>query len=1104
MHLPATSAISLDDVVEAVDLRQKPADLLALSFADSDLSGLARARRRRPDGFPDLRLARLRDLRHPMSVDLWIDGVAARAKVIVVRLLGGFDWWRYGCERLSVVARERGVALALLPGEDSDLDGRLIEASTMPRAELEDMLACFRAGGPANLDRLMGLMAARAGHACATPALEAVPRVGAYVPELGVVENWRASIGAARDAPAALVLFYRSMLLAGDVAPVDLLCEALRAKGFAPLALFIPSLKDSEATRFIEVVAREAQASVIIATTSFAGAGDDGSLFERLGAPVLQAAIATTRREAWIGSPRGLAPADMAMHIALPEIDGRVFAGAISLKGEEPFDEDLGFSAVVNAPEADRVAFVAARARRLVQLQRTPRARRRVLVMLPDYPAAPGRAGYAVGLDAPESVLVCLRDLRDAGYDVGNVPARARDLLGLLAAGRCGVGSEDYATWFSNLPDAAREKVVSAWGAPDGRAFEFRAAEFGAVVVAMAPDRGRAANRRADYHDPDLPPSHDLLAFGRWLQRNFDVVVHMGAHGAIEWLPGKAVALSAACFPEIVTGATPIVYPFIVSNPGEAAQAKRRVAAVTLGHLPPPLRAGLDDTQRKLERLVDEYAQADGFDRRRRDRLGKLVVETARQTGLARVAGVGESDDPDQALRRIDAWLCDLKEFAIKDGLHVFARVAENEADLQRRACADAERDALLRALDGKFTPPGPAGAPSRGRRDVMPTGRNLFASDPRAIPTPTACDLGEAAASETLRRYCQDHGDWPRALVIDLWGSASLRTGGEEIAQGLALMGCRPRWDTATGRVTGIDVLPPATLGRPRVDVTWRISGLFRDMFPTQIALIDAAVAAIARREDAPGDNPLAERTPATGALPRRIFGPAPGAYGAGTEELLASGEWRVREDIGAAYLAGASHAYCGSDAAPSAAPDEFAGRIAETDLLVHVGDDPGRDLLEGAADVAHIGGFAAALAALGANADIIVLDTSDPARPQARSLPEAIERIVRTRAVNARFISGMMRHGPRGASELLETVDRLIGFAETTRAISGALIDLVYEAYLVDPDTRAFLLRENPAAARAMAARFADARRRDLWRPLRNSIDADLAALTAHEARP
>ena len=427
------------------------------------------------------------------------------------------------------------------------------------------------------------------------------------------------------------------------------------------------------------------------------------------------------------------------------------------------------------------------------------------------------------------------------------------------------------------------------------------------------------------------------------------------------------------------------------------------------------------------------------------------------------------------------------------------AALPDDEPDAIRRQSAAAERDALIAALDGRHITAGPAGAPARGRTDVLPTGRNLFTADPRTMPTPTAFDLGRAAAEEMLRRYLQDHGDWPRSLVIDLWGSASLRTGGEEIAQGLFLMGCRPQWDAATGRVTGIEVLPPAAVGRPRVDVTWRISGLFRDMFPTQIALIDAAAAAVAARDEEASENPLAAEARATGKAPSRIFGSSPGTYGAGTEDLLARGDWQSREEIGRAYLDATSHAYGGAGGEGVSAPGAFAARIAEADLLVHTGDDPGRDILEGSADVAFIGGFSAALAALGKNADVIVLDTTDPARPRPRSITEAVARVVRARATNPRFIDGQMRHGPRGASEFAETVDRLVGFAETTNAIPGALIEAVHDAYLGNEKVRAFLLRENPAAAKVIAERFASARRRGLWHPLRNSIDDDLAALIA-----
>ena len=393
-------------------------------------------------------------------------------------------------------------------------------------------------------------------------------------------------------------------------------------------------------------------------------------------------------------------------------------------------------------------------------------------------------------------------------------------------------------------------------------------------------------------------------------------------------------------------------------------------------------------------------------------------------------------------------------------------------------------------------------GAPTRGRRDVLPTGRNLYTADPRMLPTPTAMDLGRLAADEVIRAHLQTHGEMPRALVVDLWGSATLRTGGEEIAQSLAYLGCRPTWDHATGRVTGVEVLTLASIGRARIDVTWRISGLFRDLFPAQIALLDAAVQAVAAREEPDADNPLAaaRRGNAGDAGLARIFGTAPGAYGAGITELIGRDTDRAR--IATAYLDAASHSYGGALGDGQASPGAFAQRVANADLLVHPSDDPGRDLLEGAEDVSFVGGFAAAAAALGRAPDLVMLDLTDPQRPRARTLSAALARIVRARAVSPRFIEGQMRHGARGAAELAETIDRLVDFAQTTDAVPGELFDLLHEAYLADPRVRAFLLRENPAAAGAIADRLESARRRGLWHPRRNDIDADLKALRA-EAR-
>jgi len=1114
MHLLTTSSTNLDEIVEAVDLGQTPGDIAVLSFADSDLAALAAAWEAERASLPSVRLAHLRDLRHPMSVDLWIERVGAHAKVIVVRLLGGLDWWKYGIERLSALARERGIALAVLPGEDRD-DVRLAAASTLPAQELDALLRFFREGGRDNLRALLRRLAHHAGRNLDLCEPQPVPRLAGYLPGEGAVDIERLMASLQAGHPVVPVVFYRALLLAADTAPVDALCAALAARGLAPAPLFVTSLKDREAGAFLRQAIEQLKPSLIVTMTAFAagGAPDETAPLDAPGVPVFQVVSAITKRAAWRDSTRGLGAADLAMHVVLPELDGRVLAGAIAFKDPLPPQPGLAFSAFVSRPEPDRVAMVADRIAAHVVLQALPASERRIAILMPDYPGAPGRTGYAVGLDVPASVIALLDDLAAAGYAVSGAPKTPRELLDALAPGGddATLPIEDYQRLLGvRVPKAAVARLHEAWGEPandadvrDG-AFRFRLKKFGKLLVALPPDRGRAAARRADYHDPLLPPRHALVAFGLWLQRvaKVDALVHMGAHGTLEWLPGKAIALTAECFPEIVTGALPAIYPFIVSNPGEAAQAKRRIAALTIGHLPPPLvDGGLSGDARELERLVDEYAQAEGLDRRRRERLATLIVETAQRTGLAREAGVDTAFAPDEALRRIDAWLCDLKDLAIKDGLHIYGRAPAAADDPLWRTSAEAERKALIEALDGRRVAPGPAGSPTRGRRDVLPTGRNLYTADPRTLPTPTAMELGRLAADEIVRAHLQTHGEMLRTVVIDLWGSATLRTGGEEIAQGFALMGCRPIWEPASGRITGVEVLPTAVMGRARVDVTWRISGLFRDLFPAQIALIDAAVQAVAARDEDSDENPLAAvRRAANGKSAvrlDRIFGTAPGVYGSGVEDLLGHGA--DTNSIGAAYLVAASHAYSGADGEGNAAPGAFEQRVASAEALVHASDDPGRDLLEGGEDAAFVGGFAAAAKMLGRSADLIMLDVTDPQRPRARALSAALSRIVRARAINPRFIAGQMRHGPRGAAELAETVDRLVAFAETTDAVAGELFDLLHDAYVADADVREFLLRENPQAAAVIAERLDAARRRGFWHPRRNDVDAGLSLLRA-----
>jgi cobaltochelatase CobN len=621
----------------------------------------------------------------------------------------------------------------------------------------------------------------------------------------------------------------------------------------------------------------------------------------------------------------------------------------------------------------------------------------------------------------------------------------------------------------------------------------------GNFIIAVQPDRGRRDSRKGEYHDTNLPPRHAYIAFYIWLREieRIDALIHLGTHGTLEWLPGKAVALGEDCAPEAVLGPLPVIYPFIVNDPGEAAQAKRRIAAVTIGHMTPPLTdAGLHGEARELEALLDEYAQAQELDPRRARKLAEVILERARESGLAAETGLSDYEDVPTALARLDAWICDLKELRIGDGLHVFGKIDAGAYEdaltsgMALKACAFGEIDGLLAALDGRFVSPGPAGAPSRGRLDVMPTGRNLYSIDPRAVPTRTSWEIGHEAARAFVQRYMQDHGDYPRRIVLDLWGSATMRTGGDDLAQAFALIGVRPTWDHASARVSGFEIEPSAMLERPRVDVTLRISGLFRDVFPMQIALFDAAVRAVAALDEDAQTNPLAQ---GIGEAPLRIFGAAPGSYGIDFADTIAANAWTTRAELGRRYLQASGTAYRPHDEGTEAGA-AFAARVANADALLHVQDVAEIDVLSGDAFAEHEGGFFAAAESLGNRPAIYHADATRPDRTVVRGLGEEIARVVRGRAANPRWIEGQMRHGYRGAAEIAEVVANLLAFAATTNAVHSHQFELVYGATLGDDVVAAFLQDRNPEAAKALARTFEIARERGFWVTRRNSIAMQL----------
>ncbi|MGY6548238.1 MAG: cobaltochelatase subunit CobN [Roseinatronobacter sp.] len=1091
MHVIFRESHGLDEVDTPTDLGQSPADLVVLSFSDSDLGAFAAGWHRAGGALPALRLANLAALRHPLSVDTYIERTLSGARGILIRLIGGAPYWAYGLQQVARLAREKGIALAVLPA-DGRPDARLDAASTLPHSTLGQLAKLCDSGGAVAAQAALAQLALAAGlYAGPVRGAKGLPDQGAWTPRDGVA----CPLVLGADArPRVLVVFYRSWLVSADLAPITALCAELDAQGFAALGLFVPSLKAPDARGWLARQVAHLSPVAIFNATSFSGRGSDaaaGSPLDAAGVPVFQVALSTATRAAWEGSARGLSPADLAMHVVLPEVDGRLFAGAVSFKDPQPPDAALQFARYAHAPEPARIRAAVARLRGWHDLAARPARARRLALVLSTYPGRPWNMAHAVGLDPLASVPAMLEDLRAQGHDAPAPPPLAQ----ALGRARIDWPLDAYRAALGALPQALQDDLQAAWGAPEGDplaeggAFRFSALRAGKVLIALQPERGTPAAREAEYHDLGRTPRHSYVAFYLWLRAQADALIHVGAHGTLEWLPGKSVALSDACWPEALVGALPVIYPFIVNDPGEAAQAKRRLGAMTLGHIPPPLRnSGTPERFVRLEALLDEFSNADGLDPRRRDRLMGDIRDEARALGLEADLAIEGLACGSEAITRIDRFVCDVKESQFGEGLHVWGRAPEGQSAFDAVAAAAGEAASLGEALSGRWIAPGPSGSPYRGRSDVLPTGRNLFTTDPRAVPTRAAFAQGERLAAELIRRHLQDQGDWPRGVVVDLWGSATMRTAGEDFAMALALIGARPVWDAGSERVSGVEILPVAELAHPRIDVTLRVSGLFRDVFPTLSALFQQTVRKLAARDEAPDWNPYVM---APGA---RVFGPAPGSFGLGMGALLTDYSESARAQAGEAWLAASAWALDGDGAERDMAG--LRARVAGAQAFVHAQDLPETDLLLAEDYASHEAGFAAAQALTGGQAALYHLDNTDPARPRARALSEEIARVVSARAAHPGWIAGMRKHGFRGAAEIAATLENMAAFAHLAGVVGPHLFDQFHDATLGDAATLDFLEQANPQALAAMRARFAELDAAGLWRSRRNSIRAALGA--------
>ncbi|GAA6175790.1 cobaltochelatase subunit CobN [Sulfitobacter pacificus] len=1082
MHVVFRESHGLEDSEAPFDPGQTPADLVVLSFSDSDLGAFAAGWHRgggTEGKLPTLRLCNLTALRHPASVDNYVEQTLTGAKGILIRLIGGENYWPYGIMQVQDFARRNDIALAILPADGRE-DPALDQHSTLPVSTLRRLSHLCDAGGAVAAQAALAQLALAAGfYAGPVTGTKTVPTAGYYDPDHGVALQGPNTTS--DTAPLIAVTFYRSYLTAADTAPVDALIREIRARGFNAMGLFVPSLKNPEGRAFLATALMEHPPTAIINATAFSGRGADGtSPLDAPGCPVFQVALSTARQKEWAASERGLSPTDLAMHVVLPEVDGRIFSGVVSFKAPEKKDPHLQYSRFSHRANAARIKSVVDRIAGWHRLATTPTTDRKIALVLSTYPGREDQIAHAVGLDALASAEDMLLTLAGADYTVRPQTGFGKSLPHTTIAWPVSA----YEAALGHLPQQLQADLKTAWPDPttdplykDG-AFHFPAQACGNTLVALQPERGAIDQRETDYHDLARVPRHSYVAFYLWLRsQGIHALVHIGAHGTLEWLPGKSVALSDDCWPEALTADLPVIYPFIVNDPGEAAQAKRRIGAVTLGHLPPPMKdSATPDGLLQLERLLDEYSTADGLDPARRDRLIDTIRDEARAAGVADDLGITDETCMAEAITRIDRFVCDIKESQYGDGLHTYG-------------LGQGETDGLLSALNGERVASGPSGSPYRGRSDVLPTGRNLYAVDPRSVPTRAAHAQGVKLAEELIRRHLQDEGDYPKGLVVDLWGSATMRTAGEEVAMAMHLAGLSPKWDAGSERVSGFEVLPLTLINRPRIDVTLRISGLFRDVFPALSQLFEAGALALSEREEAADMNPYKVKTP-------RVFGPKPGLYGMNMEAAMLDYSQEGRTAAGEAWLKASEWSV---DAKGEAHQNRAAleNRLQNADSFAHIQDLTESDVLLASDYASHEGGFAAAMAHLGASKPAMYhVDTTKIGSPRARTMAEEIARVVRARAANPDWASGMMRHAFRGAAEIAATLDNLAAFAHLTREVPAHLFDLYFDATLGRDDLVAFMERENPAALKAMQDRFAALRDAGLWVTRRNSISAKMDA--------
>ena len=1237
MHLVVGRPSGLDDENEPTDLGLEPADIIFISAADSELATIHDAATKSE---LDVAIVNQLHLNHPFSVDLFIEKTARYSKIILVRLLGGQAYWPYGVEQLVACSRGYGVKLILLSG-DGKHDENLQQQSNVEIEDYEKLLSYLQEGGEENSERLIdycGYLLNK--NEQPLSALKIEPAAIYYQQKTYDINQYHSLFSADQQAFIPIV-FYRALWQGGSLDPIDKLAEALKKQGLTPLPIFITSLKDPACQIILENIFKYFQPSIVINTTGFAlsktGAVDEDAQTALDGGKriVLQAVLSGRSEEAWQQDTRGLSARDLAMHVVLPEIDGRILTRVISVKETQyTYNGDpKGFT--IYKGLQNRIDYLAKLTANWHDLYSKQNKDKSICLILANYPNRDGRLANGVGLDTPQSCIEILNALKKHGFNLEAYPQTSDALMDMFKKGKTnalkdrqnrqatiGLSIQDYLEYFSAIPQKTQDEVMQRWGAPEedpfieNNVFQLAIHQFGHITLCIQPARGYNIDPEQSYHDPDLVPPHNYFATYFWLKykAKCDAAIHVGKHGNLEWLPGKAIGLSETCYPEAILGAIPNFYPFIVNDPGEGTQAKRRMHSVIIDHMTPPLtRAETYGDLSELENLVDEFYLADGLDPRRGQVLAQNIVDASDRLGLSQDANIADKQDLYERLQGIDNHLCTIKELQIRNGLHIFGQNpnAEGQTDLAiallrigrgegvqdqsilKALCLDLniddfdpltenlaqpysgfkpealqnlsqdawrtagdtieriellashliedtytchsswkntkallnyynhdlapmlnqigakEIDALIRGLAGKHVMAGPSGAPSRGRLDVLPTGRNFYSVDTRSVPTQTAWKLGQKSAELLVERYVSDEGQWPTHMALTAWGTSNMRTGGDDIAQALALMGVKPVWEPKSGRVTGVKLIDITELARPRVDVTLRISGFFRDAFASMMTIYESAVKLVAEADEPKENNPMRARIlerknalmsqgvdeqQALKQARNRIYGSKPGAYGAGLQAMIDEDLFDNRDDLANAYLEWGSYGY-GEGFDGKKMLDDFSNQLSSVDAIVQNQDNREHDLLDSDDYYQFEGGLSSAVEqAKGTVPKAYHNDHSRPDRPVIRALNEEIGLIVRGRAANPKWISSIQKHGYKGAFEISATVNYLYGFAASTNAVSSQHFDALFEAYVVDQQVSIFMKDKNIDAWQEMCDLFKKALEKNLWNTRRNDVHAYL----------